>query len=103
MTAQRPDRPRPHIERSFSAVRAALPAESTGAFDAQLGEIAQADVVDLAAPDSFLSAWHRIATRAAADPEDWRLMHEEAAASMSGDRPLGPTLAEVLASRVPAP
>jgi hypothetical protein len=80
-------------------VRAALPAESVSAFESQLAEIARADVVDLAALDSFLSSWHGIVTRAAADPEDWRLMHEEAAAIESGARPLGPALAEALARR----
>jgi hypothetical protein len=99
MTVQRHERPRPHVERSFTAVRAALPAESVSAFESQLAEIAHAAVVDLAALDSFLSSWHGIVTRVAADPEDWRLMHEEAAAIESGARPLGPALAEVLARR----
>lgn len=99
MTAQRHEPPRPLVERTFTGVRAALPAESVSAFESQLAQIAHADVVDLAALDSFLAAWHRIVTRAAADPEDWRLMHEEAAAIESGERPLGPTLAEVLARR----
>lgn len=99
MTAQQHDRPRPLVERSFTAVRAALPPESVGAFESQLAQIAHADTVDLAALDRFLTTWHGIVSRAAADPEDWRLMHEEAAAIMSGERPLGPTLAEVLARR----
>lgn len=99
MTAQRHEPPLPLVERTFTGVRAALPAESVSAFESQLAQIAHADTVDLAALDRFLTAWHGIVTRAAADPEDWRLMHEEAAAIMSGERPLGPTLAEVLARR----
>lgn len=85
----------PRVERTFAAVRAALPPESVPAFDSQLAQIK----VDPPVLDRFLSAWHRIASRYAADPEDWRLMHEEAAAIMSGERPLGPALAEVLARR----
>lgn len=75
-------------ERSFTAVRAALPAESVSAFDAEFKRITRAPVVDLTTLDEFLAGWHRIAVRAAADPEDWRLMHEEAAAIESGWRPV---------------
>jgi hypothetical protein len=99
MTVQRHDRPRPHIERTFTAVRAALPVESVSAFESQLAQIAHAVPVDLAALDRFLTAWHRIAIRATSDPEDWALMHREAAEIEAGTRPLGPPLAEVLARR----
>ncbi|MEU0569267.1 DUF6247 family protein [Nonomuraea sp. NPDC005983] len=99
MTVQRHDRPYPRIERTFTAVRAALPAANAAAFDAELEAITHAPVVDLAALDDFLSSWWRIATRAAADPADWQHMHEEAEQLQSGARTAGPTLAEVLARR----
>lgn len=99
MTVQRHDQPHPPIERTFTAVRTALPAASTGAFDAELEAITHAPVVDLAALDDFLSAWWRIATRAAADPADWQRMHREAGQLQSGARPAGTTLAEVLGRR----
>ena len=99
MTVQRHDRPNPRIERAFTAVRAALPADSVAAFDAELEEITRAPVVDLAALDDFLSGWWRIATRAAADPADWQLMHQEADQLQSGARRTGPALAEVLGRR----
>ena len=99
MTVQRHDRPHPQIERTFIAVRAALPADNAATFDAELEAITHAPVVDLAALDDFLSAWWRVATRAARDPAGWRRMHEEAAQIQSGARPTGPTLAEVLARR----
>jgi hypothetical protein len=84
MTVQRHDGPHPQIERTFSAVRAALPAANVPAFDAELERITQAPVVDLAALDDFLSGWWRIATRAAADPADWQRMHLEADHLQSG-------------------
>jgi hypothetical protein len=99
MTVQRHDGPHPQIERTFSAVRAALPAANVAAFDAELEGITQAPVVDLAALDDFLSGWWRIATRAAADPTGWQRMHQEADHLQSGARPAGPTLAEVLGRR----
>lgn len=98
MTAQRHD-PHPYIERTFTAVRAVLPADNVAAFDAELEAITRASVVDLAALDDFLSAWWRIATRAAADPADWQRMHHEADQLQSGARSPGPTLAEVLRRR----
>jgi hypothetical protein len=63
MTVQRHDRPHPHIERTFTAVRAALPAANVAAFDTQLEAITHAPVVDLAALDEFLSGWWRIIPR----------------------------------------
>ena len=99
MTVQRQESPRPQIERSFIAVRAALPGVNVAAFDAELEAITRAPVVDLAALDDFLSSWWRIATRAAAYPDDWQRMHEEAEQLQSGVRPAGPALAEVLARR----
>ena len=99
MTVQRHDRPHPHIERTFIAVRAALPAANVAAFDTELEAITHAPVVDLAALDEFLSGWWRIATRAAADPADWQRMHQEAEQLQSGARSAGPTLAEVLGRR----
>ncbi|GAA2401017.1 DUF6247 family protein [Nonomuraea africana] len=99
MTVQRHDRPQPHIERTFTAVRAALPAANVAAFDAELEQITHAPVVDLAALDDFLSAWWRIATRAVADPVDWQRVHEEAEQLQSGARQPGPTLEEVPARR----
>lgn len=99
MTVQRYDRPHPAIERTFTAVRAALPAANVAAFDAELEAITHASVVDLAALDDFLSAWWRIATRAATDPADWQRMHEEAEQLQSGARTAGRALAEVLARR----
>ncbi len=99
MTVQRHDGPHPHIERTFSAVRAALPTANVAAFDAELEEITQAPATDLAALDDFLSGWWRIATRAAADPADWQRMHQEADHLQSGARTAGPTLAEVLGRR----
>ena len=99
MTIQRPDRPRPRIERTFTAVRAALPAANVAAFDASLEAITSAPVIDLAALDDFLSGWWRIATRADADPADWQRMHQEAGQLQSGARSVGPTMAEVLGRR----
>jgi hypothetical protein len=99
MTVQRHDRPGPRIERTFTAVRAALPAVNAGAFDAGLEAITRSGVVDLAALDDFLSTWWRIAVRAAADPADWEFMHREAEQLQSGARAPGATLAEVLGRR----
>jgi hypothetical protein len=99
MTVQRHDRAYPLVERTFIAVRAALPPASAAAFDAELEAVTHAPVADLAALDDFLSGWWRIATRAAAGPADWQLMHKEAGRLQSGARPPGPTLAEVLARR----
>jgi Family of unknown function (DUF6247) len=99
MTVQRHDRPHPRIERTFTAVRAALPSANVAAFDIELEAITHAPVVDLAALDDFLSGWWRIATRAAADPADWQRMHQEAEQVQSDARPAGPTLAEVLSRR----
>jgi hypothetical protein len=99
MTAQQHDRPHPRIERTFTTVRAALPAASITAFDTELQAITQAPVVDLSALDDFLSGWWRIATRVAADPADWQRMQQEADQLQSGARPPGPTLAEVLSRR----
>ena len=99
MTVQRHDRPHPRIERTFTAVRAALPAANVAAFDAELAAITHAPVVDLAALDDFLSAWWRIATRATADPADWQRMNQEAEQLQSGTRSTGPTLAQVLGRR----
>ena len=99
MTVPRHDRPHPHLERTFIAVRAAVPAANVAAFDTELEAITYAPVVDLAALDEFLSGWWRIATRAAADPADWQRMHQEAEHLHSGARSAGPTLAEVLCRR----
>jgi Family of unknown function (DUF6247) len=99
MTVQRHDQPYPRIERTFTAVRAVLPAANVVAFDAEFEAITHAPVVDLAALDDFLSGWWRIATRAAADPADWRRMQREAEQLQSGALPVGPTLAEVLGRR----
>jgi hypothetical protein len=99
MTAQQHDPHRPQVERSFAAVRAALPAENAPAFDAEFARISGGPVTDFAAVDEFLAGWHRIAVRIASDPGDWALMHREAAEIEAGTRPLGPPLAEVLARR----
>ncbi|MEU7942490.1 DUF6247 family protein [Microbispora bryophytorum] len=99
MTVQRHDAFGQEIERTFTAVRAALPATNVAAFDAELEAITHAPVVDLAALDDFLSGWWRIAMRAAQDPRDWQRMNEEAEQIHSGKRSAGRTLAEVLAWR----
>jgi hypothetical protein len=99
MPVQRHDRPHPHVERTFTAVRAVLPAANVTAFDAELEAITHAPVVDLAALDDFLSGWWRVATRAVTDPADWLGMHHVAEQLLSGARPPGPTLAEVLERR----
>src|ERR1700730_7995590 len=99
MIVQRHDRPHPRIERTFTAVRASLPAANVPAFDAELAAITQAPVVDLAALDDFLSGWWRIATRAATDPADWQRMYQEAEQLQSGARSAVPTLVEVLGRR----
>lgn len=99
MTVQQHDRPHPYIERTFTAVRAALPAANVAAFDTELEAITHAPVVDLATLDGFLSGWWRIATRAAVDPTDWQHMHQEAEQLRSGARSAGPPLAEVLRRR----
>jgi Family of unknown function (DUF6247) len=97
MTVQRHDHPRPRVERTFTAVRAALPAECVPEFDSHLQAIAGAPVVDLATLDEHLAAWHRIAVRFTADPDGWARMLQAADEIRSGARPLGPPLAEVLA------
>ena len=99
MTVERDDQPHPDIERTFTAVRAAVPAANVAAFDTELEAITHAPVVDLAALDEFLSGWLRITTRAAADPADWQRMHQEAEQFQSGVRSAGPTLAQVLGRR----
>lgn len=103
MTVQRHDCPRPEIERTFTAVHAALPATNVAAFDSELEAITRTDVVDLAALDEFLAAWWRIATRAVRDPQDWQRMHADAEELQSGRRQAGSTLAEVLARRESQP
>ena len=55
MAVQRHDRPHPHIERTFTTVRAALPAANVAAFDTELEAISHAPVVDLAALEEFLA------------------------------------------------
>lgn len=90
---------RPRVERSFTAVRAVLPAGDAAAFDAELEEITGAPVTDLEALDEFLSAWHRIAMRITADPEDWTRMNRQADAINIGRVPLGPTMEEMAARR----
>jgi hypothetical protein len=99
MTVQQCDSSHAHIERTFTAVRAALPTANIPAFDAELAAIAQGPVINLAELDDFLSGWWRIATRATTDPADWQRMHQEASQLQSGARSPGPTLAEVLGRR----
>ncbi len=99
MTAQPHDRPGPQVERSFTAVRAALPAENAAAFDAEFKRITSAPVVDLAALDEFLAGWHRIAARITGDPEDWERVLQAGREIEAGTRPKGPLLSEVLARR----
>ena len=93
------DQGAPLVERSFTAVRAALPPESVPAFESQLAQIAHADPVDLAALDRFLTSWHGIASRYVGDPEDWALMHQEAAELEAGTRRPGRLLSEVIAEQ----
>ena len=50
--------PHPYMERTFTAVRAALPAANVAAFDTELEAITHEPVVDLAALDEFLSGWY---------------------------------------------
>lgn len=89
----------PRIDRTFAAVRAALPAENAAAFDAELEAIMRAPVVDLAALDGFLAGWHRIAIRIAGDPGDWQRVLRLAADLESGARRPGRPMAEVLAEQ----
>ena len=99
MTVRQHGSSQAHIERTFTAVRAALPTTNVAAFDAELAAIAHGPVINLAELDDFLSGWWRIATRAATDPADWQRMHQEASQLQSGVRSAGPTLAEVLGRR----
>jgi len=99
MSAQQHDLPGLPIERTFSAVREALPPESVTAFEAGFRKAAGGTMTGFTAVDSFLSTWHGIVSRYAADPEDWALMHREAGEIAAGTRPKGPLLAEVLARR----
>jgi hypothetical protein len=99
MSAQQHDRPAPRIERSFAAVRAALPAENATAFDAEFARITSGTVTDFAAVDEFLAGWHRIATRIASDPEDWARVLQIGRELEAGTRQPGPLLSEVLARR----
>ena len=98
MTAQTHAGDGPAMQRTFT-VRAALPPANAEAFDAELGAITHAPVVDLAALDNFLTSWWRIATRAARDPDDWQLMHAEVEQLETGRCQAGVSLAEVLARR----
>jgi hypothetical protein len=70
MTVQRHDRPHPYIERTFTAVRAALPAANVAAFDTELEAITHVPVVDLAALEEFLSGWWRIVF-VVGSPRNW--------------------------------
>lgn len=99
MTVERHGPPHPRIERTFTAVRGALPTANVAAFDSEFEAITRAPVVDLAALDDFLSSWWRIATRAAADPADWQRLHQEAEELQSGMRPAGAYLTEVSGRR----
>ncbi|MFI7050680.1 DUF6247 family protein [Streptosporangium canum] len=85
------------IERTFIAVRAALPADSSAAFDAEPARITHAPMLDPATLDDFLTGWWRIATRAAQDSEDWQRMHAEAEQVRSDQCPPGTPPAEILA------
>ena len=100
MTAQRHEPARAPVERSFAAVRAALPAENAAAFDAEFARIASGPVTDFAAVDEFLAGWHRIALRITGDPEDWQRVLHLAADLESGARQPGRPMAEVLAEQV---
>jgi len=100
MTGNSQEQPATRVERTFTAVRAVLPAENAAAFDQQLEAITQADVLDLAKLDAHLRSWWHIAIRITEHPDDWRRMNEVAEEITAGRRPLvGPTLAEVLARR----
>jgi len=99
MTAHRHGRLHPHIERTFTAVGAALPAASADMFDSVLEAITHGPAVSGAALDDFLSSWWRIATRAAANLARWQGMGQEAEQLQSGTRPAGPLLTEVLGRR----
>lgn len=99
MTAQQHDRPRPLVERSFSAVRAALPAENAAAFDAEFARIVSGPITDFAVVDEFLAGWHRIATRIVSDPEDWARVLQIGRELEAGTRPKGRPMAEVLAEQ----
>ncbi|MEV4187114.1 hypothetical protein AB0J28_37375 [Streptosporangium canum] len=85
------------IERTFTAVRTALPAVNSAAFDAELVRITHASLSDPAALDDFLTGWWRIATRAAQDSEDWLRMHAEAEQIRSDQCLPGTPPAEILA------
>ncbi|MEV0589444.1 DUF6247 family protein [Nonomuraea sp. NPDC050310] len=98
MSAQQHEESSPQIEQTFTAVRAALPAENQAAFDAELEAITHADVVDLAALDAFLRGWWRIAI-SAQDQHGWEAMHAAAADIRAGRRPAGRALEEVIARR----
>lgn len=87
------------VERSFTAVRAVLPEANAAAFDEQLADITRTEIPDLARLDEFLSAWHRVACRITADPDDWQLMEQQADAINVGTQPLGPTMEEMAARR----
>ncbi|MEV4247940.1 DUF6247 family protein [Streptosporangium canum] len=87
------------IERTFIAVRTALPAVNSAAFDAEPARITHAPVLDPAALNDFLTGWWRIATRAAQDSEDWQFMHTEAEQIRSDQCPPGTPLTEILARR----
>jgi Family of unknown function (DUF6247) len=93
----------PQIQRTFTAVRAALPTMNAAAFDAELMAIIQAPALDLAALDDCLTGWWRITERVTRDREDWQRMHEEAERIRTGQRPAGPALSSVLARRRVSP
>src|SRR4051812_21155177 len=91
--------PSPGIERTFSAVRDALPAGERAGFDDELETIAHETAIDLAKLDEFLDGWWRIATRAAADPASWQRMHDQAHQIEFGSQSAGPTLDAILSRR----
>lgn len=58
MTVYGHDSVSPQVERTFAAVRTALPGANLAAFDAELEAITHAPVVDLAAPAGDASLSH---------------------------------------------
>jgi hypothetical protein len=79
MTVQRHDRPHPYIERTFTAVRAALAAANVAAFDTELEAITHVPVVDLAA------RWRSSSPGGGASPS-WWARRGTGAGSVAGGR-----------------
>lgn len=100
MSAQPHQGVTPVIDKTFTAVRAALfhPAD-LAQFDAEYAEITVTPAVPMAALDEFLTRWWRTAIVANRDPADWIDVVETAGKLHTGELSPGRDLADIIAER----